>query len=203
MMPIKSMGIPRLSEVGEQRILYWLKAQSLPIGRDRLTASYLELQIMFKLIGSENKHLAASCGSLFIRTLILYGIVGIAVTPSSSIAASDRSKANLNRSNVPTHLIAGESGQAIMTTSGASELALVKHLNKKGVRMHGAFWCGACSRQKILFGKEAFAKLKYVECDPRGINPSLKYAAMLEFELILRGNFPMEIPMLVYFLFQF
>jgi hypothetical protein len=134
---------------------------------------------MFKLIGSESKHLAASCGSLFIGTLMLYGIVGIAVTPNSSLAASDRSKATLNRwqslsygeSNVPTRLIAGESGQSIMTTSGASELALVKHLNKKGVRMHGAFWCGACSKQKTLFGKEAFAKLKYIECDPRGINP--------------------------------
>ncbi len=126
---------------------------------------------MFKFTGSGNKHFAASCGNLFIGTLMLFGIVEIAITSNSSIAASDRSKANLNRSNVPTHLIAGDPGRSIMTTSGASELALVKHLNKKGVRMHGAFWCGACSAQKTLFGKEAFAKLKYIECDPRGINP--------------------------------
>jgi hypothetical protein len=126
---------------------------------------------MFKFTESRNKHFAASCGSLFIGTFMLCGIMGIAVTPNSSIAASDRSKANLDRSNVPTHLIAGDPGQSIMTTSGASELALVKHLNKKGVRMHGAFWCGACLKQKTLFGKEAFAKLKYIECDARGVNP--------------------------------
>jgi hypothetical protein len=126
---------------------------------------------MFKFIGSGNKHFAVSCGSLLIGTLMLCGMVEIVVTPNSSIAASDRSKANLSPSNVPTNLIAGDPGRAIMTTSGASELALVKHLNKKGVRMHGAFWCGACSAQKTLFGKEAFAKLKYIECDPRGINP--------------------------------
>jgi hypothetical protein len=42
-MPIKSMGIPRLSQVDEQRILSWLKAQSLSIEKERLTSNYLEL----------------------------------------------------------------------------------------------------------------------------------------------------------------
>ena len=126
---------------------------------------------MLKSIASQKFSLAARCGSLFIGIFMSFAIIELAVATNNSIAAADRSKANPDRSNLPTHLIAGDPGRAIMTTSGASELALVRHLNKKGVRMHGAFWCGACSAQKALFGKEAFAKLKYIECDPRGINP--------------------------------
>jgi hypothetical protein len=127
---------------------------------------------MFKFTGSENKHFGASCGNLFIGTLMLFGIVEIAITSNSSIAASNRSKANLNRSNVPIHLVAGDPGRSIINTSGSSEIALAKHLRKKGIKMHGAFWCGYCGRQKELFGQQAFAKIRYIECDLKGVNPN-------------------------------
>ncbi len=132
-------------------------------------------------MASPKINLAAKCGSLFISAFIFCGILelGGTTTPNKSIASSDRSKANLNRwrslsygeSNVPTQLIAGDSGRAIMNTSGAAEISLAKHLSKKGVKMHGAFWCGYCHAQKEMFGKQAFAKIKYIECDPRGNNP--------------------------------
>jgi hypothetical protein len=126
---------------------------------------------MLKSIASQKLSLAARCGSLFIGTFMLFGIVELAGAPNNSIAAADRSKPNLDRSNVPTDLIAGDPGRAIMNTSGASEIALAKHLSKKGVKMHGAFWCGYCNKQKEMFGKQAFAKIKYIECDARGNKP--------------------------------
>jgi uncharacterized membrane protein len=60
---------------------------------------------------------------------------------------------------------------AITTNSAPANIALAEHLTEKGIKMYGAFWCGACLTQKQLFGKEAVAKLTYIECDPKGENP--------------------------------
>jgi uncharacterized membrane protein len=62
-------------------------------------------------------------------------------------------------------------GWPITTTSGESEIALAKHLTSVGVKNYSAFWCPHCYDQKQLFGKEAFAEIDYVECDPNGENP--------------------------------
>jgi hypothetical protein len=125
---------------------------------------------MFDFTGA-NKRLAASGGRLAIGTLILCGAMQIAVIPDRAIAASDSARVKIQRSSVPTNLIAGEAGKAIVNTSGSSEMALAKHLRKKGVKMYGAFWCGHCSQQKELFGQQAFSKIQYIECDPKGKNP--------------------------------
>jgi hypothetical protein len=62
-------------------------------------------------------------------------------------------------------------GWEITTTSGESEIALAEHLTSIGAKDYSAFWCPFCHKQKQLFGKEAFAKIDYVECDPQGENP--------------------------------
>jgi|GEM_PF-2124541 len=125
---------------------------------------------MFKLISSQ-KNLAASCSTLFISAFMLCGIIEIVVMPNHA-AATERVRTTIDKSIVPTNLIAGESGRPISNTSGSAEMALAMHLRKKGVKMYGAFWCGFCSRQKELFGQQAFPKLRYIECDPRGTNPN-------------------------------
>ena len=55
-------------------------------------------------------------------------------------------------------------GWEITTTSGASEVALAKHLTTVGAKKYGAFWCPHCYEQKQLFGKKAFAEVNYIEC---------------------------------------
>lgn len=62
-------------------------------------------------------------------------------------------------------------GWDITTTSGKAEMALAKHLTAVGAVEYGAYWCPHCYDQKQLFGKEAFAEIKYIECTPDGINP--------------------------------
>ena len=62
-------------------------------------------------------------------------------------------------------------GWNITTTSGEAEIALAKHLTATGAKKYGAFWCPHCYDQKQLFGKEAFAEVNYLECDPQGENP--------------------------------
>lgn len=62
-------------------------------------------------------------------------------------------------------------GWEINTQSGPAEIALAEHLNEIGAKKYGAFWCPHCYEQKQLFGKTAFDKIDYIECDPRGLNP--------------------------------
>ncbi|NQD92808.1 vitamin K epoxide reductase family protein [Pseudomonas sp. CrR25] len=76
----------------------------------------------------------------------------------------------------------GYSGLAVLLSVGGMQLhysdllqaradpqlvALAKHLERRGVRFYGAFWCAACQEQKRLFGSAA-QHLPYVECSPAG-----------------------------------
>ncbi|MEO1145982.1 MAG: vitamin K epoxide reductase family protein [Cyanobacteria bacterium J06638_22] len=64
----------------------------------------------------------------------------------------------------------GATGPAVQTTSGPAEIALAQHLTDQGARMFGAYWCPHCHDQKVLFGREAFDQVTYVECAPDGAN---------------------------------
>ncbi|MEM6590631.1 MAG: vitamin K epoxide reductase family protein [Cyanobacteria bacterium P01_C01_bin.73] len=75
--------------------------------------------------------------------------------------------------NAPPEALAnadGNTGPAITTTSGASEIALAQHLRDVGATKYGAYWCPHCHDQKQLFGREAFSQVPYIECAPDGAN---------------------------------
>jgi thiol-disulfide isomerase/thioredoxin len=66
-------------------------------------------------------------------------------------------------------------GWEITSTSGTAEIQLAKYLAKKDVKIYGAYWCPHCYEQKQLFGKEAWAIVKQVECaDDAQTNPQPK-----------------------------
>ena len=61
------------------------------------------------------------------------------------------------------------------STDQANELA--EYLSRTGAKFYGAYWCPHCSRQKEMFGREAWSVLAkgygsgrgaYVECSPKG-----------------------------------
>jgi len=56
---------------------------------------------------------------------------------------------------------------AIEQSSGQREVAIAKRLKQQGVTMYGTWWCGFCDAQRQTFGREAWAQVPYVECDPR------------------------------------
>ncbi len=58
----------------------------------------------------------------------------------------------------------------VVAASTPATLALAEHLTASGAVMYSAYWCPHCHDQKELFGKEATAKLKIVECAPDGRN---------------------------------
>ena len=59
---------------------------------------------------------------------------------------------------------------AVTSASTPQTIALAEHLTSTGAVMYTAYWCPHCHEQKELFGKEATAKLKIVECAPDGRN---------------------------------
>jgi hypothetical protein len=52
----------------------------------------------------------------------------------------------------------------------APEVALATHLKESGAKFYGTHWCPYCTKQKEVFGKEAFSQINYIECDPAGEN---------------------------------
>ena len=58
----------------------------------------------------------------------------------------------------------------VTSTTRPGVMPLAEHLTAKGAVMYSAYWCPHCHEQKELFGKEASAKLKIVECAPDGRN---------------------------------
>jgi glutaredoxin len=78
----------------------------------------------------------------------------------------------LNPQQLKTNLLlANNVNRPLKNSSGAAEIGLAKHLKKIKAKMYGAFWCPYCTKQKEMFGKEAFPLVTYIECDPRGENP--------------------------------
>lgn len=53
----------------------------------------------------------------------------------------------------------------------AKKQALASYLKQVGAKFYGAFWCPYCTKQKEMFGEQAFRQINYIECDPRGNNP--------------------------------
>jgi len=58
----------------------------------------------------------------------------------------------------------------VTSASTPKAIALAEHLTAAGAVVYTAYWCPHCHEQKELFGKEATAKLKVVECAPDGRN---------------------------------
>ena len=65
---------------------------------------------------------------------------------------------------------AKETSLTVTTSSGASEIALARHLRRVGAKMYGSFTCEHCQMQKASFGKEAARIINYIECNPQGKN---------------------------------
>jgi len=59
--------------------------------------------------------------------------------------------------------------------SGPREMAVADMVAARGGTMYGAYWCRFCDLQRQLFGREAWNKVPYVECDERsaGARPAL------------------------------
>lgn len=131
------------------------------------SAAFTVLMLLLTLFGRDWPDL----GQVFFTgiTVAIVAVVGTLMLYQSIVG----SNVNAQNPNDPF---------AITTTSGPAEVALAGHLQSADAKMYGAFWCSHCHDQKQLFGKEAFSKINYIECDPKGPNaqPDLCKAAKIE-----------------------
>ncbi|MFQ6539890.1 MULTISPECIES: vitamin K epoxide reductase family protein [Aphanothece] len=97
-------------------------------------------------------------GQLLFRTILVALVVGL--VGLGWAAAVDRPEVVTARGVPP----------AVLSASTPETLALAEHLTSSGAVMYSAYWCPHCHEQKELFGKEATAKLKVIECAPDGRN---------------------------------
>jgi uncharacterized membrane protein/glutaredoxin len=97
-------------------------------------------------------------GQVLFRSVIVALIVGL--LGLGWAAAVNRPATDLGRGVPPL----------VTSASTPQTLALAEHLTGTGAVMYSAYWCPHCHEQKELFGKEAAAKLKIVECAPDGRN---------------------------------
>lgn len=63
----------------------------------------------------------------------------------------------------------------ISRTSSTQAIRLAEFLKTKDTTVFTAYWCPHCARQRELFGREAWAILRNVECSPGGYqaNPAI------------------------------
>lgn len=126
------------------------------------------LLFILAIIGREWEEMSQVFFTTIIAGMItLVGTLGI-------YASADGPKVNAD-GKIPIPAIEGQPrppmGWPITTQSGPAEIELAEYLTAQGVLNYGAFWCPHCYDQKQLFGKEAFEKVTYIECDPAGKNP--------------------------------
>ena len=88
-------------------------------------------------------------------TALLVGVLGL------GWAASVGKPAALAGNGVPP---------AVQAASSPAKIALAEHLTASGAALYTAYWCPHCHEQKELFGRDATAKLKVIECAPDGQN---------------------------------
>jgi len=76
--------------------------------------------------------------------------------------------------NRPAVITAKGAPPPVTAVSTPSTLALADKLSASGAVMYSAYWCPHCHEQKELFGKEATARLKVIECAPDGQNSQVE-----------------------------
>ncbi|NEO84982.1 MAG: vitamin K epoxide reductase family protein [Spirulina sp. SIO3F2] len=104
--------------------------------------------------------------TVIVVLITLVATLGIFAQQTPPVVASDGRMAIPTLKSRPKP----KSGWEIITQSGPAEMALAEHLSRQGFKMYGAYWCPHCSEQKLLLGKQAFAKINYVECGKDGKN---------------------------------
>ena len=110
-------------------------------------------------------------GALLGGGILTTGLIKDAICPQSSVAAPPIAVIAEELGYFPVTMKDGDVKfvpKRVSRKSSAQAIELAKVLKEKGVTMYGAYWCPHCSRQKELFGAEAWAIMNYIECSPKG-----------------------------------
>ena len=122
-----------------------------------LSASLSVALLVLSIVGGGWEDLAQLLfrGVLLSLAVLLGGLIW------ASVVDPDRGDAVVTGPGIPP---------AVISSSVSAQVSLADHLTSIGAVMYSAYWCPHCHEQKELFGKQAAAKLKVVECSADGQN---------------------------------
>lgn len=112
----------------------------------------------------------------FVATTLAAVVIFVTAGDSSTSSTSSSSLADAFSSGSSTLLASntapkeGFSPPPITTASSERAVALSTQLQALNAKMYGAYWCSHCYDQKERLGKEAFARVQYIECSQDGKN---------------------------------
>lgn len=115
---------------------------------------------------------AGLCGGLFVLTnLVGRAVSGVGATARiggvGGVAAAVLS--GVVFLTTPVKAAPPSAPPPITSVSDRKAISLAKRLEEQGATMFGAYWCSHCYAQKQLFGADAFARIRYVECARDGV----------------------------------
>ena len=92
--------------------------------------------------------------------------------PLAAVSRQTKPSAPTSAAPKPTKPSASTSAAPKQTrpSTVTPEVALASHLKKIGAKFYGTYWCPYCTKQKDLFGTQAFRQINYIECDEKGKN---------------------------------
>lgn len=105
-------------------------------------------------------------------SILTFSLVAIISLFSTIVKAQEPEiSCSLNSQNSITNKqLKNQKSYTVKNTSGQAEIGLARHLKKIKAKMYGAYWCPYCHKQQEMFGKQAWAIINYIECDPQGKN---------------------------------
>lgn len=120
--------------------------------------------------------------AIVVGMVTLISTLGVYARVSETASTSNSNSGQTRLSPSPVGEPTPGVGWEITSTSGDAEIALARHLTAIGAKEYIAWWCPHCHEQKELFGKQAYAEINHIECDPNGKNsrPDLCEAAQVQ-----------------------
>jgi uncharacterized membrane protein len=101
---------------------------------------------------------------VLIASVVLLGAIGVYANVDQVTKTAPSNEITIEPQGEPVPGI----GWKVSTPSGTAEQQLAIHLKNIGAKEYTTWWCPHCHIQKALFGKDAYAQLPIVECDPEG-----------------------------------
>ena len=93
-----------------------------------------------------------------------------AIPPPEMLANAPEILAKQQKQQTPPPAQVFYTPPSIKGVSTPEQIALAEHLQSKGAKFYGAYWCSYCLRQRQMFGAGGVRKLPYIECAADGYN---------------------------------
>jgi uncharacterized membrane protein len=114
---------------------------------------------------------AGSALAAFAASVVIFAAPDVSSAVNvAGVLAGGSAEASSSRLLADAGKLPPQAAPPISTTSSSRALELSTNLQALNAKMYGAYWCSHCFEQKERLGREAMAKIPYIECSSDGVN---------------------------------